>query len=173
MFREKQKKRSSSAGFPRVCGDVPRALTDATQNLGFSPRMRGCSSAGQRVEKAPTVFPAYAGMFPSFSRIIPLSVGFPRVCGDVPAHPAQGVRLLKFSPRMRGCSLASNNDFCIIHVFPAYAGMFRLSSRFARSVPGFPRVCGDVPTLERLTNDMQAFSPRMRGCSASSWWLCA
>ena len=50
--------------FPRVCGDVPDIDAHLVKEAGFSPRMRGCSSA------------ALTGGTESSS--------FPRVCGDVP-----------------------------------------------------------------------------------------
>ena len=54
---------------------------------------------------------------------------------------------------------------CAPVVFPACAGMFRLNSRFARSVPGFPRVRGDVPEVVLTMIRTALFSPRARGCS--------
>ena len=70
---------------------------------------------------------------------------------------------------MRGCSCGFVDGCAVCPVFPAYAGMF-LSAAIARmDKPCFPRVCGDVPAE---LGDLQAhglFSPRMRGCSVTSW----
>ena len=52
---------------------------------------------------------------------------------------------VKFSPRMRGCSVAGV-DARVMHI-------------------GFPRVCGDVPTSASSPTPGVKFSPRMRGCS--------
>ena len=131
--------------FPRVCGDVPALLDGATGKILFSPRMRGCSDAGQDVGVSEEVFPAYAGMFRHTASTRGLSRRFPRVCGDVPWSGSVPQALARFSPRMRGCS--SHQAACPTPcpVFPAYAGMFREGIRARARERRFPRVCGDVP----------------------------
>ena len=70
-----------------------------------------------------------------------------------------------FSPRMRGCSETARAAYVKLYVFPAYAGMFRISPLENRVKVGFPRVCGDVPCEPWCTPEHSEFSPRMRGCS--------
>ena len=70
----------------------------------FSPRMRGCSERNKKKDPHQLVFPAYAGMFLGRSPMLPKTLGFPRVCGDVPQQVKGWKRHLPFSPRMRGCS---------------------------------------------------------------------
>ena len=80
----------------------------------------------------------------------------------------------KFSPHTRGCSFVE--DLCEIaaFVFPAYAGMFRNTSRPLWPVARFPRIRGDVPPPVCLTPGGHRFSrirgdvPRGRMCS---FWL--
>ena len=135
----------------------------------FSPRMRGCSRQKRHQKLRLCVFPAYAGMFPGRGDNRGRRRCFPRVCGDVPNPPLGGLGCDAFSPRMRGCSverLPGSYQKC---VFPAYAGMFLLSSRVSSWVKSFPRVCGDVPPLRPCKPRSLAFSPRMRGCS-STWF---
>ena len=116
----------------------------------FSPRMRGCSPFPPVRPKSPTVFPAYAGMFQGVEVINgPVFDGFPRVCGDVPASLNLIAFATGFSPRMRGCSLQRSGSNQGVHVFPAYAGMFRPQGRRGFYHRRFPRVCGDVPLLGR------------------------
>ena len=50
-------------------------------------------------------------------------------------------------------------------VFPACAGMFRLSSMLRIWVMSFPRVRGDVPRKRTCPPPTNPFSPRARGCS--------
>ena len=71
--------------------------------------------------------------------------GFPRVRGDVPESGYHAVVYSAFSPRARGCSVASRKfeDFDV--VFPACAGMFPTKNCIADSTNGFPRMRGDVP----------------------------
>ena len=131
----------------------------------FSPRMRGCSGASPGTHHLDGVFPAYAGMFLMAANIRQVSNGFPRVCGDVPNITVTLLVHIKFSPRMRGCSLLFEHVETTHEVFPAYAGMFLCSSPKTCSILCFPRVCGDVPHSLKPMNQSCVFSPRMRGCS--------
>ena len=152
--------------FPRVRGDVP--VTHITQKTfkKFSPRARGCSDPYTLNYLLHHVFPACAGMF-----LLLLGTGrqkpcFPRVRGDVPAKQARDSRIVRFSPRARGCSFDGYTTPSSTLVFPACAGMFLWSRSFHESNSSFPRVRGDVPVAEMLIKDSQAFSPRARGCSS-------
>ena len=66
---------------------------------------------------------------------------------------------------MRGCSFEAERGEKFIHVFPAYAGMFRNRPPHHPTGSGFPRVCGDVPYTTTPQHSPPKFSPRMRGCS--------
>ena len=112
-------------GFPRVRGDVP--VTNTFNELAgpFSPRARGCSPKQKPLAGTLVVFPACAGMFLPVSWANWTAWGFPRVRGDVPLPQVQQLRLIVFSPRARGCSLAKLIIDRIRTVFPACAGMFR------------------------------------------------
>ena len=50
------------------------------------------------------VFPAYAGMFHAVGLFDSLSLGFPRIRGDVPAVFEKLDFVPEFSPHTRGCS---------------------------------------------------------------------
>ena len=86
--------------------------------------MRGCSGRIGLLNSFTAVFPAYAGMFPHHVECVLEAVGFPRVCGDVPAGGEPTNFGGQFSPRMRGCSAHTDNKRYLATVFPAYAGMF-------------------------------------------------
>ena len=66
---------------------------------------------------------------------------------------------------MRGCSGIHDGTQSVIAVFPAYAGMFRITDFHKGKLESFPRVCGDVPTFAVKHFICYGFSPRMRGCS--------
>ena len=51
--------------FPRVCGDVSHENGQRPIEESFSPRMRGCFYIKAYYHGDGSVFPAYAGMFPS------------------------------------------------------------------------------------------------------------
>ena len=105
-------------------------------------------------EAVTTVFPAYVGMFLRGVTSTNLGCSFPRVCGDVPGLKFASEFPEKFSPRMRGCSDPHRVGAPWSLVFPAYAGMFLVSVAVARSPLGFPRVCGDVPSLPKRGSSM-------------------
>ena len=70
-------------GSPRVCGDVSGDMARLVSVLEFSPRMRGCFLAAALHQRARTVLPAYAGMFPKAIKSRLKISSSPRVCGDV------------------------------------------------------------------------------------------
>ena len=126
--------------------------------------MRGCFSKFRHQVLFVAVLPAYAGMFLRPQDLCVSRTSSPRVCGDVSKFQLYGVAGMEFSPRMRGCFLASNLTRVITIVLPAYAGMF------LRPLPKVilplcsPRVCGDVSRTPAVKLLGIRFSPRMRGC---------
>ena len=165
MFRLERRRSKNQHCFPRVRGDVPTKGKLGLNLLPFSPRTRGCSVSKNPAHPLWHVFPAYAGMFLSYSCHGINSTRFPRVRGDVPLNRMRSPMRPKFSPRTRGCSGWKPEKLFPTHVFPAYAGMFlRLCTRpFPQS--GFPRVRGDVPCAKPYSHSGTQFSPRTRGCS--------
>ena len=93
---------------------------------------------------------------------------FPRVRGDVPRTLVQNPNGVGFSPRARGCSHLFDLAEVSPEVFPACAGMFPARFTGGESVKRFPRVRGDVPTFSLSVLLPRRFSPRARGCSAST-----
>ena len=93
----------SSAGSPRVCGDVSLFVDFFVLVSGFSPRMRGCFLRLISHSNHTLVLPAYAGMFLRFLSAPTILFSSPRVCGDVSNISAKGATCILFSPRMRGC----------------------------------------------------------------------
>ena len=151
--------------FPRVRGDVPVWVVPNFITAMFSPRARGCSGPAASLAEELLVFPACAGMFLLRSPLRRKLRGFPRVRGDVPLADYQRLRLKKFSPRARGCSLPCRDSSRSRQVFPACAGMFLAEWGAAPTLGGFPRVRGDVPESGYHAVVYSAFSPRARGCS--------
>ena len=111
-------------------------------------------------------------------------VSFPRACGDgpgvwklaelqdgvFPAHagmdrgrPRRRWTHRSFSPRMRGWTVFDPSVLAQADVFPAHAGMDRRSASLGARRSSFPRACGDGPYVAYKVNDVDAFSPRMRG----------
>ena len=105
-------------------------------------------------------------MFRRPSRTSRLPNRFPRIRGDVPLLPMVSSRHPWFSPHTRGCSAVGTDQQYIKHVFPAYAGMFRMKLLPHRKAQGFPRIRGDVPAEIDALTEAARFSPHTRGCSA-------
>ena len=70
---------------------------------------------------------------------------FPRIRGDVPEAGTIKKASELFSPHTRGCSAGRAGRVFPPWVFPAYAGMFRLSRLRLLALTRFPRIRGDVP----------------------------
>ena len=134
--------------FPRVRGDVPMRPPRRFPPLRFSPRARGCSAFTAPMIPWAAVFPACAGMFRFTAPHCPHALRFPRVRGDVPGWEKQIADWRAFSPRARGCSVGRANGNQVVGVFPACAGMFPNSTLTSIRLARFPRVRGDVPTLD-------------------------
>ena len=83
MFPDRQTRDHPGGGSPRVCGDVSGDMARLVSVLEFSPRMRGCFLAAALHQRARTVLPAYAGMFPKAIKSRLKISSSPRVCGDV------------------------------------------------------------------------------------------
>ena len=129
MFRSELRCCSVTSGFPRIRGDVPRHKKCMIKTYQFSPHTRGCSSRKAYNCWSVYVFPAYAGMFLTKGWILTGQGGFPRIRGDVPMLSDPTIVRRAFSPHTRGCSGVAATGRGVVVVFPAYAGMFRLTHR--------------------------------------------
>ena len=165
MFLGLSSEGSSTACFPRVCGDVPSGSSLQSGAVKFSPRMRGCSQLHRPIPRSHHVFPAYAGMFPRLS-FKPIWVGsFPRIRGDVPTRGFTEAARAAFSPHTRGCSEEDLEQAQCHLVFPAYARMFPTWATTTGTWKGFPRIRGDVPLQLPGQGAVLPFSPHTRGYS--------
>ena len=127
--------------------------------------MRGCSRARHRHVAQRAVVPAHAGMFPGRQGRGTRCAGGPRACGDVPLVALREIERQKWSPRMRGCSLASARRRRFDTVVPAHAGMFPGGGFEPSCRISGPRACGDVPEIMPKYKPLYEWSPRMRGWS--------
>ena len=69
------------------------------------------------------VFPAQAGVFPSFGRYTVLQPCIPRASGGGPQTRPYNKKELQYSPRKRGWSYMRATDGKDERVFPAHAGV--------------------------------------------------
>ena len=133
----------------------------------FSPHTRGCSANFWRAVKVVPVFPAYAGMFPDECCNQRHGCGFPCMRGDVPSLRLLASSPKPFSPRARGCSACCMLTAGMSTIFPAYAGMFRLSRWNRMRSPSFLHKHEDLPSLRTWNFSTGEYSPRKRGHSGN------
>ena len=130
---------------PRARGGVPSPHTPPLSATASSPRTRGCSRAGLRVQ-------VQAGRRPRARGGVPPGHGAP-----LGGHPS--------SPRTRGCSFGKGWVAPRNRVVPAHAGVFPPAGWPQSTRRCRPRARGGVPprTTGCMTGCMS--SPRTRGCS--------
>ena len=104
-------------------------------------------------------------MFREHAVIVDARPRFPHACGDVPERGLNEYLPLGFSPRLWGCSVFRVSTSTAPRVFPTPVGMFRASASSGMRGRCFPHACGDVPTLSGVGMAVDAFSPRLWGCS--------
>ena len=138
-----------------------------------SPRVRGWPADRHAAVHVADVFPARAGMARSRGRSRPASFRVPRACGDGPSYGCRITSIAPCSPRVRGWPRALSRRRPAGRVFPACAGMVRLSPAASRTSGRVPRVCGDGPQYRKDWNDKMQCSPRVRewpgGSGYSDW----
>ncbi len=137
----------SARAAPRACGGVPWPTTGTLPSSSCSPRLRGCSLAGQLDHREKGLLPAPAGVF--LARFQPLVLG------------------VHCSPRLRGCSHPAREAAAAHALLPAPAGVFPPSPPPPRRAWPAPRACGGVPHRRRSARLPALCSPRLRGCSRS------
>ena len=79
-----------SFGLPRIRGGVSGDIMPGKPDLESSPHTRGCFLPAERDGSAGSVFPAYAGVFLSESRLIDAYAGLPRIRGGCFFTPGTG-----------------------------------------------------------------------------------
>lgn len=88
---------------------------------------------------------------------------FPRIRGVVPSGTQLEPIILRFSPRMRGCSLERQPQRPDVGLFPAYAGLLPVLAQVTSPALAFPRVRGVVPVMRRMTADPPGLFPAYAG----------
>src|SRR5262249_10506148 len=130
---------------PRVRGDGPN-LGITVGTLGqCSPRARGWTEHVERIGDRAVVFPACAGMDRRTKPTRRSGQCVLRVRGDGPVYFAVTASMLACSPRARGWTEILREADETGSVFPACAGMDRLTSPCSMTRASVPRVRGDGP----------------------------
>ncbi len=123
MVRSRATGCSSSTRIPRACGDGSLSTVIAVSGRQYSPRVRGWFVAGIVIPCPPPVFPARAGMVPSFAPHHESRCGIPRACGDGSFGTDWAKAMMEYSPHSRGWFGIAIDVNVPIGIFPAHVGM--------------------------------------------------
>ncbi len=149
--------------FPRPRGDGPLTPPVPESRPVFSPPTRGWPAPPRRDPYRPSVFPAHAGMArPARPHGSPLN-SFPRPRGDGPLPDPPPIPEYQFSPPTRGWPAGVDAPRQRSRVFPAHAGMARITKPHPPHAMSFPRPRGDGPPEQRGGKTIDGFSPPTRG----------
>ena len=115
---------------PRLCGEKAVVFSDAYDNLGSPPPMRGKAFNFCHTVKKIGITPAYAGKSYLGRGVLRVRRDHPRLCGekfiritpikDTPGSP----------PPMRGKECYTNGSCAVHRITPAYAGKSVLIQSF-------------------------------------------
>ncbi len=165
VFRTATAPRAPTSRGPRAGGGVPAWRVDLLNEVGWSPRRRGCSDEAAAHRQDPDVVPAQAGVFRAQGQPeTPHSRG-PRAGGGVPRENRSTMVRPLWSPRRRGCSASHHAQPGVAGVVPAQAGVFRSRPVRTAGREGGPRAGGGVPLTWEGASALVLWSPRRRGCS--------
>ena len=132
-----------ASSFPRARGGISIQTVGTSLQGLFSPRTRGYFQSRLFSFRLASLFPAHAGVFPSF---------FARLDGGS-----------RFSPRTRGYFRLARDPLKAAYLFPAHAGVFPSSPVGSTSGAPFPRARGGISYSGCGCYSRGSFSPRTRG----------
>ena len=128
---------------PRLCGEKAVVFSDAYDNLGSPPPMRG------KV--------LWSGCTPYASK------DHPRLCGEKYGYYTIEVSSLGSPPPMRGKAALPACLHFFTRITPAYAGKREKRFSLPANIRDHPRLCGEKRQLESLLSSDRGSPPPMRG----------
>ena len=164
VFLKSPRRASPWCSLPRLGGGVSTGGHIVEDDRMSSPPRRGCFWPCRCPYNEHCVFPASAGVFPSFECGEIGVFGLPRLGGGVsPRYPPKVVPR-ESSPPRRGCFQSNVRATAIARVFPASAGVFLTSQLEHRYFFGLPRLGGGVSSKCPIPLISLRSSPPRRGC---------
>ena len=131
---------------PRICGVAPSFSLSLVSSDHYSPPTRGCSRLGHRLACQQSVFPAYAGLFPTGTPLGMSTICIPCVRGVVPATAVSSTPTTSF-PRVRGVVPKLSSLVKRILSFSPHTWGFSESLLWGLLGSWFPRTRGVVPRI--------------------------
>ena len=152
---------------PRMHGDEPSKPVNPPHSHACSPYARGWTGVNRILFRDFFVFPVCTGMNRMRRRPFKAWLCVPRMHGDEPGNRSALPSYLQCSPYARGWTVSNIHRLHWLQVFPVCTGMNRwndCSQWYPRRVP---RMHGDEPHLQRLSDCMAECSPYARGWTAN------
>ena len=107
---------------PRVCGEKAHNKRMGTRRLGSPPRVRGEGSVNSSLKHSFRITPACAGRRYDFTRVVPVDLDHPRVCGEKGIAQYRVTLAVGSPPRVRGEVFLYRDVLVIRRITPACAG---------------------------------------------------
>ncbi len=144
-------------------GDRPDIHDNQNRLLEFTPHARGSTFGLEQRIAVSLVYPACAGIDQVWGEHEPRITSLPRMRGDRPLLIFWLLLKLKFTPHARGSTWNQTNIGMIVSVYPACAGIDRLSTTIGTSGKSLPRMRGDRPDKLAALEQEKMFTPHARG----------
>ena len=149
--------------YPRACGEHPARAAMCLFICGLSPLLRGTLIAGPGNSDWPRFIPAPAGnTIMSCARLVAGPV-YPRACGEHSENNCFSKINIGLSPRLRGTLRPQLWRFRSDRFIPAPAGNTSQGPVRAKTVPVYPRACGEHEAGICQRVESGGLSPRLRG----------
>ncbi len=155
---------------PRMRGDGPAPWHPCGRALPCSPHARGWTGIRAGDLGVDRVFPACAGMDRRIQAMISASIRVPRMRGDGPSNERGYRDDHSCSPHARGWTVEPELQRARNGVFPACAGMDRRSRPCTMLGCCVPRMRGDGPTSDLVSQGARLCSPHARGWTVDAAW---
>jgi len=111
------------SGLPRMRGDPPLGAYLPGRLKQSTPHARGSTPFSDQISLKPEVYPACAGIHPSFKNDNLNLFRLPRMRGDPPARVIAPLVVRESTPHARGSTWCDYSYNFIVTVYPACAGI--------------------------------------------------
>ena len=151
-----------------MCGECGFTPTQALQNIGSSPRVRGMLEEPARRHRRDGIIPACAGNASRVETLWSNRPDHPRVCGECGYFSDDGVKEVGSSPRVRGMRWSCRTALAHGGIIPACAGNAVVVPASDAPTRDHPRVCGECLPVPSDITPFDGSSPRVRGMLRSA-----
>ena len=148
---------------PRVCGELAQHPLQFRQDRGSSPRVWGTRGVPDCCVYGLRFIPACVGNSHRWARTRMPAAVHPRVCGELRRRTCPYRASSGSSPRVWGTHCVSVCDPPSSRFIPACVGNSHHSDSGSGCSSVHPRVCGELPFLDRLHPYQIGSSPRVWG----------